>query len=446
MSVWCGSWRSRSIVLLPVSYADCLVGWFLCSLLTPSLSCSICDTQYCSTVAGLIPEQDFLLGTTACALQSADVLAKVLMETVDRVVELYVYNSTSDMVRVVGLLPTYSWGDHNSLLGAEVGTGYLHRLPTTCRDTIGQSVERRVQVLSQNDDHGDMNLNQETIQMEPHLEMEVEGDDSGLGAEESIKQPHQLGRMEHDRDVMGRSLETQESLRSISLVSEAGREHYSLQSQNDHLKEPSIEEATMRSAGSTEEPKPQATTGENFEQTVATEPGSSMQEETVGQSSQESAPLPPFPEAAPIRDTSNQYEASPSPPPPPPPAAPTASASSHPPPPPPQDSTPPLPPPPPPLPSPMDEGTNQENPPSSPPPPPAAAKAATNVAVETVHDDEEEDEDHSDDEASHEEDSEEETDDEEYETDSEEEEEGDKAPRSGGFFSSFMPAPPKMNY
>jgi hypothetical protein len=59
-----------------------------------------------------------------------------------------------------------------------------------------------------------------------------------------------------------------------------------------------------------------------------------------------------------------------------------------------------------------------------------------------VHDEQSEE-----DETDHEEESEEETDEEEYETDSEDEEkDGDSAPPSGGLFSRFMPAPPKMHY
>jgi hypothetical protein len=371
-------------------------------------------------VAGLIPEQDFLLGTTACALQSADVLARVLMENVDRVVELYVYNSTSDMVRIVGLLPTYSWGDHNSLLGAEVGTGYLHRLPATCRATIGQSVERRVQVLNQIDDGRNTNLNRDTFQMEHHLEMEVDDDDSEAGAEESIRQPHQLGRLE--KDIMGRSVEAQESMRSISLASEAEQD-----APSEQLSAAPVEQASMPTAASTDETTEQMTADEIINQ--LTEAGSSTTEGEVGQSSQESVPMPSFPEAAPVRHIQSEYIAQPPAQRLPSPYEP--STPSHPPPPPPQDSASSTPPPPPP------QAVTVTSPPL--PPPPAAA---SDTKVETVHDEQSEE-----DETDHEEESEEETDEEEYETDSEDEEkDGDSAPPSGGLFSRFMPAPPKMHY
>lgn len=169
----------------------------------------------------MVPEHDFLLGTTACALESTDVLASVLYEHIDRVVELYVYNCISDVVRVVGLLPTYKWPNGTGLLGAEVGTGYLHGLPTSCRQTIGHSIERKVNVVDANND----SLEEDNVQLEPHLEMEVvedieqyesdrhvhgsaalggeglyggknndDDDHIGLAAPRRTKQPHELGR------------------------------------------------------------------------------------------------------------------------------------------------------------------------------------------------------------------------------------------------------------
>lgn len=98
-----------------------------------------------AAIAGLVPMKDYLLGTTSASFDSDEILAEVLMVHADRIVELYVYSSESDVVRVVTLMPTFSWGG-KGLLGAEVGTGYLHRFPKSCRDTDGQSVERKVRM------------------------------------------------------------------------------------------------------------------------------------------------------------------------------------------------------------------------------------------------------------------------------------------------------------
>jgi hypothetical protein len=350
-------------------------------------------------VAGLVPEQDFLLGTTACALKSSDVLAGVLMQNIDRVVELYVYNSTTDIVRVVGVLPTYSWGDHNSLLGAEVGTGYLHRLPTSCRETIGQSIERKVQVL--NGDVDGVELNQEMVRMEPHLEMEVDDQDTGPRTEVSTKQPHQLGRP--DRDVMAGSLDTQESMRSISLASEGGGESFEEHVTADPLPVKSELQSTCPSRDQ------------------STHMAYRIPEDTIPD---DTTPKPTLPDAAPVDSARENLcpplPATPVPPPPPPPQEPSLPA-------------PPPPPPPPPVPNQSDL--------VPPPPPPVQSSSAPKDENARDEEEDEEDEEEFDDE------SQDEDEEGEYEMDLEEEGEQDDAPpKKGGFFSSFMPAPPKMHY
>lgn len=75
-------------------------------------------------------------------------------------------------------MPTYKWGDGRGLLGAEVGTGYLHRLPSTSRTTSGTSIERRVRYVNENEDGADNE--EKMMEMEPQLEMEeAEEDPSG---------------------------------------------------------------------------------------------------------------------------------------------------------------------------------------------------------------------------------------------------------------------------
>lgn len=140
-----------------------------------------------AAIAGLVPLKDFLLGTTHQTLNSSAELAILLREHQDQVVELYVYNTDSDMVRVVALMPTLDWGGEG-LLGAEVGTGYLHRLPSSARATEGTSVERKVRYVGVKKPTGSMedtaarndtatSPNRTLLEVEPQLEMEVEQDD-----------------------------------------------------------------------------------------------------------------------------------------------------------------------------------------------------------------------------------------------------------------------------
>lgn len=131
-----------------------------------------------AAIAGLVEAQDYLLGTTTHSFDSTKVLAAVLEAHVDKVVELYVYNTNSDKVRVVALMPTWSWGG-NGLLGAEVGTGYLHRIPGSCRSTLGGSVERRVRWIGGSKNNGPPNSgnkgqreSKENLQQLPQLELE----------------------------------------------------------------------------------------------------------------------------------------------------------------------------------------------------------------------------------------------------------------------------------
>jgi len=98
-----------------------------------------------AAIAGLVPMTDYLLGTTSSSFDSDSALAEVLMVHSDRIVEIYVYSSETDLVRVVTLMPTLSWGGRG-LLGAEIGTGYLHGFPKSCRNTDGASVERKIRM------------------------------------------------------------------------------------------------------------------------------------------------------------------------------------------------------------------------------------------------------------------------------------------------------------
>uniref|UniRef100_A0A6S8RPB4 PDZ GRASP-type domain-containing protein n=1 Tax=Chaetoceros debilis TaxID=122233 RepID=A0A6S8RPB4_9STRA len=103
-----------------------------------------------AAISGLTPNTDYLLGTTMESFEDEELLGDVLYENEDGVLEVYVYNTESDVVRVVTLMPNKNWGG-NGLLGAEVGRGYLHRLPKMCRDTLGVSFERNVSAMDQKD-------------------------------------------------------------------------------------------------------------------------------------------------------------------------------------------------------------------------------------------------------------------------------------------------------
>ena len=126
-----------------------------------------------AAIAGLVPEQDYLLGTVGESLEDTQTLANLLAYNVDRVIEFYVYNTNSDVVRVVPLMPTWSWGG-KGLLGAEVGTGYLHRLPHSARSTSGSSMARKVRYVQGKRDEPSDNDKPGNLEHEPQLELETE--------------------------------------------------------------------------------------------------------------------------------------------------------------------------------------------------------------------------------------------------------------------------------
>lgn len=144
-----------------------------------------------ASVAGLLGDgTDFILGTTHHTINSLSHFAQLLHDNVDRVIELYVYNSSSDVVRVVPLLPSYEWNKNGGrgLLGAEVGTGYLHRLPYKSRSTSGSCVERKVRYVPTAHKKENVLL----VEDAPQMEMEppdTDDDDNSDNVEEVYTEP-----------------------------------------------------------------------------------------------------------------------------------------------------------------------------------------------------------------------------------------------------------------
>lgn len=89
--------------------------------------------------AGLEPEKDYLLGTQTVSFSSDQALYEVLVTNYEQSVTMYIYNTESDIVRTVDIIPTDDWGEGHGLLGAEVGSGFFHRFPEACRETNGTS-------------------------------------------------------------------------------------------------------------------------------------------------------------------------------------------------------------------------------------------------------------------------------------------------------------------
>lgn len=100
--------------------------------------CHVLDVDMNSPaeLAGLQPLTDFLLGTTENVFKNSDILFESLSNNIDKPMEIYVYNSDTDEVRLTVLMPTSDWGGEG-ILGASVAHGYLHSLPSKCCESIG---------------------------------------------------------------------------------------------------------------------------------------------------------------------------------------------------------------------------------------------------------------------------------------------------------------------
>eukprot|EP00614_Pseudopedinella_elastica_P015487 CAMPEP_0172582432 /NCGR_PEP_ID=MMETSP1068-20121228/1835_1 /TAXON_ID=35684 /ORGANISM="Pseudopedinella elastica, Strain CCMP716" /LENGTH=306 /DNA_ID=CAMNT_0013375777 /DNA_START=179 /DNA_END=1099 /DNA_ORIENTATION=- len=91
-------------------------------------------------LAGLEPEKDYLLGTAEKVFKDTETLNEEVVKFLDSTVEFYVYNTATDEVRVVVVMPTHNW-DGQGCLGLSVGHGFLHRLPHRCKQSTGRSIE-----------------------------------------------------------------------------------------------------------------------------------------------------------------------------------------------------------------------------------------------------------------------------------------------------------------
>jgi hypothetical protein len=77
--------------------------------------------------AGLRPYTDYIIGADSILHESEDLFT--LIETHEgKSLKLYVYNTDEDVCREVNIIPNSGWGGAGNL-GAEIGFGYLHRIP-----------------------------------------------------------------------------------------------------------------------------------------------------------------------------------------------------------------------------------------------------------------------------------------------------------------------------
>jgi C-terminal processing protease CtpA/Prc len=66
-------------------------------------------------LAGLEAEKDYLLGTAEKVFKDTDTLYEEVVKFIDSTIEFYVYNTSTDEVRVVVVMPTENWNGNGCL-------------------------------------------------------------------------------------------------------------------------------------------------------------------------------------------------------------------------------------------------------------------------------------------------------------------------------------------
>ncbi|GJJ75716.1 hypothetical protein EMPS_08074 [Entomortierella parvispora] len=78
--------------------------------------------------AGLCAHSDYVIGTPYGIMRGEGDLYDLVEDNIGEPLRLHVYNSETDHVREIVIVPNEEWGGEG-LLGCDVGYGYLHRLP-----------------------------------------------------------------------------------------------------------------------------------------------------------------------------------------------------------------------------------------------------------------------------------------------------------------------------
>jgi hypothetical protein len=79
-------------------------------------------------LAGLVAYKDYIIGSGDIIIRHVDDLSQILQDNDESVLTLNVYNSETESIREVEIIPNRNWGGEG-LLGCGIGTGVLHRIP-----------------------------------------------------------------------------------------------------------------------------------------------------------------------------------------------------------------------------------------------------------------------------------------------------------------------------
>eukprot|EP00003_Mantamonas_plastica_P012246 TRINITY_DN2219_c0_g2_i2.p1 TRINITY_DN2219_c0_g2~~TRINITY_DN2219_c0_g2_i2.p1 ORF type:complete len:190 (-),score=66.62 TRINITY_DN2219_c0_g2_i2:726-1295(-) len=160
-------------------------------------------------LAGLLPSHDFIIGTPDIIMENEEDFYYHVQNNVGTPIRFYVYNTQSETVREVELTPSNTWGG-TGLLGAEVGYGFLHRIPfsqkvevastTTTTTTTTPQTEETTSTTSTGVTEG------ETMTTSTQAVVEnVEGEAGGVGVSSRVEEK----KVVEDEEVVGQIVEEQ---------------------------------------------------------------------------------------------------------------------------------------------------------------------------------------------------------------------------------------------
>eukprot|EP01129_Flabellula_baltica_P009266 TRINITY_DN3757_c0_g1_i1.p1 TRINITY_DN3757_c0_g1~~TRINITY_DN3757_c0_g1_i1.p1 ORF type:complete len:262 (-),score=46.78 TRINITY_DN3757_c0_g1_i1:39-824(-) len=88
--------------------------------------------------AGLEPHTDYIVGSPDVIFGNCDEFYSFISGRIDKPTPLYVFSTKSDLVRMVNITPSKTWGGKGSL-GCDIGYGVIHRIPSVNTKTTMES-------------------------------------------------------------------------------------------------------------------------------------------------------------------------------------------------------------------------------------------------------------------------------------------------------------------
>eukprot|EP01104_Vermistella_antarctica_P011103 TRINITY_DN305_c0_g1_i2.p1 TRINITY_DN305_c0_g1~~TRINITY_DN305_c0_g1_i2.p1 ORF type:complete len:358 (+),score=89.97 TRINITY_DN305_c0_g1_i2:83-1156(+) len=83
-----------------------------------------------ASTAGMHPYTDYIVGTPDLLFTDGEDFFTLVSSNLGKALQLYIYNTQLDSIRLVTIIPNQDWGGSGNL-GCDVGYGLLHRIPST---------------------------------------------------------------------------------------------------------------------------------------------------------------------------------------------------------------------------------------------------------------------------------------------------------------------------